>query len=70
MFACCLGISISVYSTYEYNAQTGFQNILSVSGHLSPVKRVLFSPDDSIMYSCGMDGNVWGWNVMNPQNPR
>ena len=63
MFACCLGISISVYSTSEYNAQTGLQLICSFSGHMSAVKRVLWSPDDTFMYSCGMDGMVYGWDL-------
>jgi hypothetical protein len=55
---------ISVYSTYKFNISTGFDNLFNFAGHISNVSKVLWSPNDSFMYSTGFDGNVYGWNLL------
>jgi len=67
MFAATMGITIFVYSTYGYSVQSGMQQLYAFTGHLSPVKRVLWSPDDTFMYTAGMDGNVYGWDLIKNQ---
>ena len=64
MFAACVGITITVFGNYQFSAQTGFQQLYSFSGHISPVKKVVWSPDDNVLYSAGMDGNVYGWDLV------
>jgi len=64
MFAACHGQMISVYQTYRYNGATGLENLFNFAGHTSNVSKILWSPNDSFMYSTGLDGNVYGWNLM------
>ena len=63
MFSAAVGYSISVFSTHAYNPQTVFQTLYTFTGHIGPVKRLQWSPDDQIMISAGMDGNVYGWDL-------
>eukprot|EP00520_Triparma_pacifica_P017342 CAMPEP_0118652876 /NCGR_PEP_ID=MMETSP0785-20121206/11546_1 /TAXON_ID=91992 /ORGANISM="Bolidomonas pacifica, Strain CCMP 1866" /LENGTH=1434 /DNA_ID=CAMNT_0006545411 /DNA_START=134 /DNA_END=4435 /DNA_ORIENTATION=+ len=63
MFAACVGQMISVYSTYKFNISTGFECLFNYNGHISNVSKVLWSPNDTFMYSTGLDGNVYGWNL-------
>ena len=35
----------------------------SYSGHLQPVKQIVFTADGRHVLSCGMDGCVYGWKV-------
>jgi len=63
-FAAAVGYSVSVYSTNAYNSQTIFQQLYTFTGHIGPVKRLLWSPDDLVLYSAGMDGNVYGWDLV------
>lgn len=52
----CAG-TVDDFSIYVFNVQTGEQ-LETLSGHQAPVSRVLFSPVDPVLASCGWDGTV------------
>ncbi|XP_028666683.1 cilia- and flagella-associated protein 57 [Erpetoichthys calabaricus] len=58
LFAAVNGNVIHIYST------TTFENILNLKGHNGKVRSVVWSPDDSRLVSCGMDGAVYEWNTL------
>jgi WD40 repeat protein len=56
-FACAIGISVMVFSTHSFEVLHNF------TGHIGPVKRLVWSRDDRFLYSAGADGGVYGWNL-------
>ncbi|KAG1932003.1 cilia- and flagella-associated protein 57 [Pimephales promelas] len=58
LFAAVNGNVINIYST------TTFEDVLNLKGHNEKVRAVVFSPDDSRLVSCGMDGAVYEWNTL------
>lgn len=59
MFACAIGISVQVFSSYS--SEQG--HLFNFTGHIGPVKRIVWSRDDRFLYSAGVDGGVYGWNL-------
>ncbi|KAL4660096.1 WD repeat-containing protein 65-like [Arapaima gigas] len=59
MFAAVNGNIIQIYSS------TTFENTLNLKGHNGKVRSVVWSMDDSRLVSCGMDGAVYEWNMLN-----
>ncbi|MBN3282186.1 CFA57 protein, partial [Polyodon spathula] len=58
LFAAVNGNIIHIYSS------TTFENILNLKGHNGKVRSIVWSPDDSRLVSCGMDGAVYEWNTI------
>lgn len=54
-FAAVNGNTIQIYSTYTC------ENIGNLRGHSSKVKSICWTPDDTKLVSCGMDGAVYEW---------
>ena len=50
------GNIIQIYST------STFENVSNLKGHNGKVRAVIWSPDDSKIVSCGMDGAVYEWD--------
>ena len=57
MWAAASSINISVFDTRT------FQSIATLQGHTMTVKRVVWAPDDLMLFSAGMEGNVYGWPI-------
>ncbi|KAJ3116017.1 Cilia- and flagella-associated protein 57 [Nowakowskiella sp. JEL0407] len=57
VFAAISGSIIQLYSTWS------FDNIANLKGHNGKVKSLFWTPDDSILVSCGSDGAVYSWNI-------
>ena len=57
VWAAASSINILVYDTRT------FKVITSLQGHTLTVRRLAWSPGDLILFSAGMDGNVYGWPV-------
>ena len=32
-------------------------------GHMMPIKRIVWAPGDQVVFTAGMDGNVYGWPI-------
>ncbi|KAM6948696.1 cilia- and flagella-associated protein 57-like [Aplochiton taeniatus] len=58
MFAAVNGNVIHIYSS------TTFENLLNLKGHNGKVRAVAWTPDDSRLVTCGMDGAVYEWNTL------
>jgi WD40 repeat protein len=50
-------INVVVYET------TTFQQLMSFQGHMMAIKRIAWAPGDQVIFSAGIDGNVYGWPV-------
>lgn len=48
-----------VYETKSFNQLMTFQ------GHMMSVQRLFWAPGDQLLFSSGLDGNVYGWIVSN-----
>jgi len=57
VFAVALGISISVYSTYEG------QLLYTFIGHVKTINSLSFARNDTFLYSTGVDGTVYAWDL-------
>ncbi|CAF3835653.1 unnamed protein product [Rotaria sordida] len=57
LFAAVHGNVIQIYSTVT------FENITNLKGHNGKVRQLIWSPDDTRLFSCGMDGAVYEWEV-------
>ncbi|CAF3187836.1 unnamed protein product, partial [Rotaria sp. Silwood2] len=57
LFAAVHGNVIQIYSTVT------FENITNLKGHNGKVRQLVWSPDDTRLFSCGMDGAVYEWEV-------
>ena len=56
-FAAVSSINVNVYET-----TTGMQ-VASFQGHTMTVRRLSWAPGDQVIFSAGMDGNIYGWPV-------
>jgi len=56
-FAVTAGLNILIFLTYEMRC------VRTLTGHISPPTSLLWSLDDSLFFSAGADGGVYGWNV-------
>lgn len=56
-FAAVSSININVYDT------TSGVQVASFQGHTMTVRRLCWAPGDQVIFSSGMDGNVYGWPV-------
>lgn len=57
VWAAASSINVLVYDTRT------FKVITSLQGHTLTVRKLAWSPGDQILFSAGMDGNVYGWPV-------
>ncbi|CAF4729438.1 unnamed protein product, partial [Rotaria magnacalcarata] len=57
LFAAVHGNVIQIYSTVT------FDNVTNLKGHNGKVRQLIWSPDDTRLFSCGMDGAVYEWEV-------
>ena len=67
IFAVAMASSISIFKTYDSTNKGTFQIVTELSGHVGPVQSLSWS-NDSYLFSTGMDGNVYGWDLR--QNSR
>lgn len=58
LIACAVGITVLVYRNYS------FECLYSLTGHIEPVRRLVFAADDQYLYSAGLDGAIYGWNLL------
>ncbi|KAJ1543174.1 Cilia- and flagella-associated protein 57 [Cladochytrium tenue] len=56
-FASVHGSTIGIHSTWT------FETVGYLKGHTGKVRSVCWSADDGRLVSCGLDGNVFDWNV-------
>jgi len=56
-FAAVSSINVNVYET-----TSGLQ-VASFQGHTMTVRRLCWAPGDQVIFSAGMDGNIYGWPV-------
>lgn len=56
-FACAAGINVIVYTSYTCDL------LYTLSCHIAAVRRIVWSMDDSILYSAGHDGCITQWNI-------
>ncbi|KAI9355918.1 WD repeat domain 65-like protein [Zopfochytrium polystomum] len=56
-FASVYGSAIGIHSTWT------FETIGHLKGHSGKVRSIAWSADDSRIVSCGLDGNIFDWNV-------
>jgi WD40 repeat protein len=42
-----------------------FTQLMTFQGHMMSVQRLSWAPGDQVLFSSGMDGNVYGWIVSN-----
>jgi WD40 repeat protein len=62
-WAAASGISVIVCDTKS------FQPLMTFQGHMMSVQRLLWAPGDQVLFSMGLDGNVYGWMVNSLSNP-
>ncbi len=67
MFAVAMASSISIFKTYDSTNKETFQTVTELSGHVGPIQSLSW-PNDSYLFSTGMDGNIYGWDLR--QNSR
>ena len=63
-FACTAGLNILIYTTYEMKC------INTLTGHIAPPSSLLWSHDDQLCISAGLDGGVYGWDVETGERSR
>ncbi|KAJ3138825.1 Cilia- and flagella-associated protein 57 [Physocladia obscura] len=56
-FASVYGSTIGIHRTWS------FETVGYLKGHQGKVKSICWSPDDSRLTSCGLDGLVFDWNI-------
>eukprot|EP01039_Chlorochromonas_danica_P002482 gene2482-2720_t len=56
-WAAASAINVSVYETRTFTQLVNYQ------GHQLTVVRLCWAPGDEVLFSAGMDGNVYGWPV-------
>jgi WD40 repeat protein len=56
-WAAASAINIVVYETKS------FQQLVTFQGHMMTVVRLTWAPGDQVLFSAGMDGNVYGWPI-------
>lgn len=58
MYAVAFGISVMVFNTYTGEAIATYP-----TGHIRQVLALAWSQDDVVIYSAGIDGCIYGWNL-------
>mmetsp|Transcript_15032 Transcript_15032/g.16277 ORF Transcript_15032/g.16277 Transcript_15032/m.16277 type:complete len:1892 (-) Transcript_15032:105-5780(-) len=56
-WAAASGINVCVYETKS------FQQLMTYQGHMMTVVRLCWAPGDQVLFSAGLDGNVYGWPI-------
>lgn len=56
-WAAASAINIVVYETKS------FQQLVTFQGHMMTVVKLAWAPGDQVLFSAGMDGNVYGWPI-------
>jgi hypothetical protein len=56
-WAAASAINIVVYETKS------FQQLMTFQGHMMTVVRLTWAPGDQVLFSAGLDGNVYGWPI-------
>lgn len=56
-WAAASAINIVVYETKS------FQQLVTFQGHMMTVVKLSWAPGDQVLFSAGMDGNVYGWPI-------
>lgn len=57
-FACAAGVTVLVYSAIS------MAQLHSFTGHVLPIRCIVWAGDDLSLYSAGADGNVYGWDLV------
>lgn len=57
-FACAAGVTVIIYSAIS------LAQLHTFTGHLLPVRRIVWAADDLSIFSAGADGNVYGWDLV------
>lgn len=58
MYAVAFGISVMIFNTYTGEAIATYP-----TGHIRKVLALAWSKDDVVIYSAGIDGCIYGWNL-------
>ena len=56
-WAAATAVSVCIYDTKS------FQKLITYQGHMMQVIRLSWAPGDQVLFSAGMDGNVYGWPI-------
>ena len=56
-WAAASAVNIVIYETKS------FQQLVTYQGHMMSVVKLSWAPGDQILFSAGMDGNVYGWPI-------
>jgi hypothetical protein len=56
-FAAASAINVMVYETKSFTQLMNFQ------GHMMTVVKLSWAPGDQVLFSAGLDGNVYGWPI-------
>ena len=56
-WAAASAINIVVYETRS------FQQLVTFQGHMMTVVKLSWAPGDQVLFSAGLDGNVYGWPI-------
>lgn len=56
-WAAASAVNVCVYETKS------FQQLMNFQGHMMTVVRLCWAPGDQVLFSAGMDGNVYGWPI-------
>lgn len=56
-WAAASAINIVVYETKS------FQQLMTFQGHMMSVVKLTWAPGDQVLFSAGLDGNVYGWPI-------
>jgi len=56
-WAAASAVNVCVYETKS------FQQLMNFQGHMMTVVRMCWAPGDQVLFSAGMDGNVYGWPI-------
>ncbi|KAJ3327353.1 Cilia- and flagella-associated protein 57 [Blyttiomyces sp. JEL0837] len=56
-FASVYGSTIAIHSTWS------FETVGHLKGHSGKVRSICWSLDDNRIVSCGLDGNIFDWNI-------
>ena len=57
-FACAAGVTVIIYSAIS------MAQLQTFTGHLLPVRCIIWGGDDLSLFSAGADGNVYGWDLV------
>jgi WD40 repeat protein len=56
-WAAASAINVVVYDSKS------FQQLMTFQGHMMSVMKISWAPGDQVLFSAGLDGNVYGWPV-------